>query len=258
MGDRAPYSRVYWAIVDDPKFASIFDDNHHVATWLRLLLIADQAWPASASVPATARKSSIAALVTAGIVDPQSGGRYRVHGLDAERTRRSRTSGPVTDQLGPNRSVDGPSRARAPRLVSSVGTSSTSGGGVGEGLPNLTDEVARAATEATGMGVLSFGDKAQTELDRLCERHGGPVVIKAMATVVQAIPRPSPNQLVFGVVKVLEPFLDPKAAAAAEREHAGSEASRRRVAATIRQAHGFGAHDATPDPRCELCKEAIA
>jgi hypothetical protein len=39
MSERAPYSRVYWAIIDDPKFKSIYDDNHHLASWMRLLLI---------------------------------------------------------------------------------------------------------------------------------------------------------------------------------------------------------------------------
>ncbi len=88
MSDRAPYSRIYWTIVDDEKFALIFDNDAHLAAWLRMLLIADQAHPASALVPANARRSSVKALTEAGLIDV-TGTRFRIHGLDAERTRRS-------------------------------------------------------------------------------------------------------------------------------------------------------------------------
>jgi hypothetical protein len=84
-----PYSRVYWHIVDDERFADIYGTDAHLAAWLRLLLIADQAWPASAQVPASVRRRSLAALVSCGLVESRPGGIYRVHGLDAERMRRS-------------------------------------------------------------------------------------------------------------------------------------------------------------------------
>jgi hypothetical protein len=88
MSERAPYSRVYWSIVDDEKFRTVFDDDGHLATWLRLLMSADQAWPASANVPAALRKRSLEELVRVKIVDLVPGGRFRIRGLDAERTRR--------------------------------------------------------------------------------------------------------------------------------------------------------------------------
>lgn len=89
MAERAAYSRVYWSIIDDPKFESIYDSNDHLATWLRLLLIADQAWPAPAHLPRRASSASISALVKAGLLDIVGGGeRYKVHGLEAERQRR--------------------------------------------------------------------------------------------------------------------------------------------------------------------------
>lgn len=91
MGERAPYSRVYWSIVDDSKFESIYDDDHHLAAWLRLLLIADQAHPASAHLPANVLRRSVRALAEVGLIDI-SGQRYRVHGLDAERSRRASQS----------------------------------------------------------------------------------------------------------------------------------------------------------------------
>jgi hypothetical protein len=83
-----PYSRVYWRIIDDERFANVYGDDHHLAAWLRLLLIADQAWPASANLPASVRSSSIRALTDCGLIELRAGGVYRVHGLDAERGKR--------------------------------------------------------------------------------------------------------------------------------------------------------------------------
>lgn len=88
MSERAAYSRVYWSIVDDPKFVTIYDDDHHLAAWLRVLLIADQSHPASAHLPSNVRRASVKALADAKLIDLQPNHRYRIHGLDAERERR--------------------------------------------------------------------------------------------------------------------------------------------------------------------------
>lgn len=128
MSERAPYSRVYWSIVDDPKFHSVYDDDRHLAAWLRLLLIADQSWPASAHVPAGCRKSSLEELERVGLID-RTGSRYRVRGLDKERETRkaaATTRGPNGDRTVPKRDPLGDlaepslaepstSRAEAPR-----------------------------------------------------------------------------------------------------------------------------------------------
>lgn len=109
MSERAAYSRVYWSIIDDPRFVSVYDDDRHLATWLRLLLIADQAHPSSPHLPTGCRKASVAALVEAGLIVLGTGYRYRVHGLDAERERRrvaATSRGPSGDRTvskrGPN------------------------------------------------------------------------------------------------------------------------------------------------------------
>lgn len=114
MSERAPYSRVYWMIGDDPKFDTIYDDDHHLAAWLRLLLIADQAHPASAHLPANVRRSSVKALADVGLVD-LAGSRYRIHGLNAERSKRRDSAtrlrtgrDPDGDQLPPKPDPSGP------------------------------------------------------------------------------------------------------------------------------------------------------
>ena len=86
-----PYSRVYWRVLDDPKFDAIRGDMRHFGSWTLMLLVADMAHPAPAFVPSSVPKRSLDALTAAGLVDLLAGGLYRVHGLAAERTRRSET-----------------------------------------------------------------------------------------------------------------------------------------------------------------------
>ena len=87
MTERA-YCRVYYSIKDDTKFDTIREDDHHLATWLRLLMVADALWPASPDLPASARRTSVKALVDAELIDLLPGRRYRIRGLDAERGAR--------------------------------------------------------------------------------------------------------------------------------------------------------------------------
>jgi hypothetical protein len=89
MSERAPYSRVYWTVRNDLRLTGIYSDDHHWATWNRLLLAADMAWPAPADLPANARRASLRALEAAGVIELLPGGLFCFHGLDTERGRRS-------------------------------------------------------------------------------------------------------------------------------------------------------------------------
>jgi hypothetical protein len=111
MSERAAYSRVYWSIIDDAKFANVYDDDRALAAWTRLLLVADMAWPASAHIPVNTRRQSVAILVGAGLIDLQAGSRYRVHGLDAERNRRKESATHPPTNRGPNGDQSGTGRS---------------------------------------------------------------------------------------------------------------------------------------------------
>lgn len=87
-GDRAPYSRVYWTIRNDPRLLGIYPNDAHLATWMRLLLAADMSWPAPADIPSNVSRKSLEALESAGIIELVAGGMFTFHGLDAERGRR--------------------------------------------------------------------------------------------------------------------------------------------------------------------------
>jgi len=89
MGERAPYSRIYWTVRSDDRLATIYPDDRHLATWVRLLIAADMSWPAPADLPGSVRRASLAALEAAGVIELLPGGLFRFHGLDTERGRRA-------------------------------------------------------------------------------------------------------------------------------------------------------------------------
>ena len=81
MSERRPYSRVYWSIRSDPKFAEIYRDARRLGTWLQLLIGADALYPEPADLPRTVSTKDFRALVECGLVDDLGYGQYRVHGL---------------------------------------------------------------------------------------------------------------------------------------------------------------------------------
>lgn len=80
-----PYVRVFYRIIDDPKFATVYGDDRRLSTWLRLLLTADAMYPATAPVPMGVHRPTLAHLVEVGLVDLLPADRYRVHGMAAVR-----------------------------------------------------------------------------------------------------------------------------------------------------------------------------
>jgi hypothetical protein len=112
MSDRK-YARVYHEIVDDPKFRKVYDDNDALATWLRMLLIADAMYPASAPMPPETPATT--ELLRAGLVKRRPGNRYIVTGLEREREMRSqygRNAAAVRWHSGSNASKAEQSRAK--------------------------------------------------------------------------------------------------------------------------------------------------
>ena len=105
-----PYSRVYWEAPDDPKFAAVWRSDPVLGLWLRLLVAADIAYPQAAYLPVGVRKASLRVLVEAKLVDLTADGRYRLHGLAAERERRSDAARRAGQASGRARHVNGVER----------------------------------------------------------------------------------------------------------------------------------------------------
>ena len=87
-----PYSRVYWSVLEDPKFDTIRGDVRLFGSWALMLVVADMAWPVPAFVPPSVPKAAIEQLAQCGLIDLLPGHLFRVHGLAAERERRSHSA----------------------------------------------------------------------------------------------------------------------------------------------------------------------
>src|SRR5688572_5920664 len=86
MADR-PYSRVYHEIVDHPRFERVYRNPNALGTWLQMLLTSDAMYPMTPPMPP--RTPTVRLLIDTGLVEERPGNRYSMHGLKAERERRS-------------------------------------------------------------------------------------------------------------------------------------------------------------------------
>lgn len=248
-----PYSRVYWTVMSDEKFDGVREDVRLFGAWALLLVVADMAWPAPAFVPPTVAKALVDRLATVELIDRLPGSRFRVHGLDAERAKRSDSARNAAalrwHKPGNAEPMLGKAEAKAEPRQSTAR----------DGLPNLVTAVSTIWETATGRSVIASGAKVAEYLDDACRRHPPSEVGAAIIRARKGFDHiPDGMQLVSGMRPILDPFVDGKAATKADHDREERAASRRRVEATIRNAHGFGAHDATRDPRCPLCLEATA
>jgi hypothetical protein len=101
-----PYSRLYWKVMSDEKFDGIREDLRLFGAWSLLLVIADMAYPVPAYIPPTVPRASVRRLVEVGLIDEMPGHRYLVHGLEAERVRRSEAGRAGGKASGRSRSAD--------------------------------------------------------------------------------------------------------------------------------------------------------
>ncbi len=258
MSDRAAYSRIYWSVMDDPKFDGIREDARRFGSWSILLIAADMAWPAPAYVPSTVPRSCYLALVTTGLVDELTGGRFRIHGLDAERGRRrdaaTRPGGsrpPTGTQPGPNRDPKGEQDETRRDEVRRDEPNAR------DGLPSLDRSAIEALEERTGQIWSQAGEKQLGEYDRLVGTHGLTAVLGAF-DAVSGGKRMTARQLVWPALRLLEPFPNLSVVekeATADRE---AESVQRRVERTQRMLHENGHHQDTPSPSCPICRESGA
>ena len=231
-----PYSRVYWRIAEDPRFAAIYPDERHLGTWLRLLVLADAMYPTAAPVPATARKASVKALVDCGLIELIPGGLYRVHGLASERERRSRAGAEPDPDRNPQGTAKEPHRTAAEpaRTLARAGVAETrqdeqrqdehEQAAARDGLPNLDKDAIRGLEDRTGRPWSLAGDKQLGEYDRLIADHGLVTVLGAFDAISDGKTLTA-RQLVWPAMKLLEPM--PTPARVAPQEAAANGKSER-------------------------------
>jgi hypothetical protein len=88
-GQDDPYSRLYWRVKADARFEHAYACDACWAAYTRLLLDAEASYPAPASLPRTLKHHAKAQLSEAGIIELQLNDCYIIHGMKAERDRRS-------------------------------------------------------------------------------------------------------------------------------------------------------------------------
>jgi len=67
----------------------IWDDDKALATWVRLLALADKMWPSPAELPRGANKPAVDRLIGAGLIESVGPHRYHIPSLDKKRTAAS-------------------------------------------------------------------------------------------------------------------------------------------------------------------------
>jgi hypothetical protein len=251
-----PYSRIYWSVMSDAKFDGIREDARLFGTWSLLLVVADMAWPAPAYVPPTVARAAVAKLITAGLVDELSGGRFRIHGLDKERERRSSVGKRGAAARWERSQSERNAIALPPQSdtnASQAETSKDETSTARDGLPNLNATVAGIWETATGRSVIASGAKVAEYLDDACRRHPPSEVGAAILRARKEFDHiPDGMALVSGMRPILDPFVDPKSARQRNREEREKAAGRKRVEDTLRASHY--AHTEA-DPRCPACRE---
>lgn len=86
------YVRVYYSVINDERFAAIYNDARHFGTWLQLLLIADAMYPADCPIPAYINRASFKALTECGLVEIRAHLHFKMHGLASEREMRAQSA----------------------------------------------------------------------------------------------------------------------------------------------------------------------
>ena len=134
-----PYSRVYHDAPADDKFADIWwDDDAALATWLRLLVAADQSYPNPATYYEGVDREAVKRLVDAGLVDPVGKRTYRIHGLANEREKRTALAREAATarhaQSGSSAAAER-TQSGPPARTSSSSSSSSRRVAVAEGMP---------------------------------------------------------------------------------------------------------------------------
>lgn len=176
-------------------FPAIWDDNPALATWLRLLVVADKLWPSPGEMPQGVSRTALAKLVEVGLVQLLPKHRYRIRGLDADRSRRRDAAKHAADERWSGRSADGIAESNAPRNASamprtdgrarpqsvsvSVDPSSGEIGVPGEEGPDAVI----AYHQLTGRFPVT---RAKDWIDRLAKEYGHTPVTKAMVEAITA------------------------------------------------------------------------
>jgi hypothetical protein len=203
VSDDRKYVRVYYSIIDDERFEHVYSDDAALAAWLRMLLDADALWPASASLPRSLPRRVLRVLTDSGLIEV-SGHRFRIHGLDRERQRRSdagRVGGLASGRSRAIGTVEEPPFNGAPNDRSTVGERKSNLAEQRQDKTSRDAQDARARAEPTwfdreapegpalawlathGAALAPNGGGLHVKLARLVEVHGAAKVVATFEAI---------------------------------------------------------------------------
>lgn len=181
------YSKVYHLLADE--YPTVFD-GPDLAAYVRLLVAANQAWPTAARWPGYATKTEVQRLATVGLV-LLDGQRFRIKGLDKERTARSEAA----------RHAARTRHADAARTADSNadGTADRTADRIAEVMPNRVEKN-RVEQSSGADGIFDAyyqltaktpSSGATTWLNRLADEHDERPLLSALVEEHKADPDPS-------------------------------------------------------------------
>jgi hypothetical protein len=239
--------------------APIWDDDKALATWIRLLALADKIWPSPAELPRGASKSAVDRLIGAGLIEADGPHRFRIPSLDKKRdAARNAASNAarirhgnaesnaesLPTRLRPDVDTD-QTRNSAPASIS-LPVKGMDGSVVDVSVSDLQEDAApkdadrlmKLAVELTGVPYISpytgLGLKAVTEqLPHGYSRVESVWRRVATQTAAAGTSKPTLRQLVISADNILNPIVrqDEKET----REQDAAEAFNRRVERTQRE-----------------------
>ena len=221
------YLRVYFDDLeaDAPE---VWFDPTCLSTYIRLLALSEKAWPSMPTMPRAVRRADLAVIQGANMIEYLPNDRFLLRGWRKEREGRAAKASASANArwdatadanaLQPDmQSQSDRNAARAPASSSSsVGTSFEQE--TREAFPAIDSEAQTFLEGITHRLIRQAGDKQLAEYDRQIADHGLAAVISAYQRCAKAIRgTPTATQLVWSGRKILEPFVDPRAVADAEK-----------------------------------------
>lgn len=108
-----PYVRVYYVDLER-DYPAIYANDTATATWLRLLVLSEKAWPIDPELPRSVKSRGLRLLTAAGLVKLLDGHRYQIKGYRKERgAREARAKGAADTRWHPPADPSGGANANA-------------------------------------------------------------------------------------------------------------------------------------------------
>lgn len=249
--------------------APIWDDDKTLATWLRLLALADRLWPTPAELPRGVSKAAVERLIGSGLIEMQGRDRFHFPSLDRRRTAQSNAASnaarirhgtaqsnatamrdPMPTKTSTRRDEDKDAqreaRANGPEKVAAILPDAFSNDPIPVDVRRL-QKLAEELTQIPYVMANPFGGWAKKAVEEQLP-HGYERVERAWRTVANQTKgagssKPTLRQLVLGADDLLNPV--PHQDAKDARDDAAREAYDRRVAKTQQQIAEYRRHMGT-------------